>query len=426
MSLLEDSAGEALGSEFGGRSILSPVAMGDAMTIQDQYRHLKRVMSDDQELGRAIARSSQDQLSTIESQRHTEALNMEADVLAELNELDPFSDDFEQQAMQFNQVAGILPSVDRALDRQMGTRQAIGSTMSQLSGIGAEAGWTPEQLASEQRTSLDLLRQGDITGQGALIMRHQNMLKSKKALDLNKRIETETALRNETAQQEASLKQAQDARNAVTKYDAAVGKLDLPLGIVDSQAEWFTGDDKGNKDGLLDAVGKHIQESFLSSVIDPSAESIEVQFSGFPKFEKLLEDTGATTPQEVQDMFSGTGKFTDSDESAAAQQFLQGLAKDATGNKSRFLAKYANRAAGGTEDNRNNIKDFLTGVHENAKKFRDFSNLSEQNSKDMQKYTQAAQKAGATEATEKQQVKEQQNAQASDFVTDLLSTNLGI
>jgi len=384
--MLEDSASEVLGPEFGSnsRTILSPVAMEDGMTTADRYRQMKNTMAEDVQIGSALAKSSRDQLSVMQDQRKIQAMEQETQALAELDKLDPFGPDFEKNSMQFNQMATLSPVIDRALDQKFKTRAGVSSAMAELGTVGAAAGMNEKEFEYEKRSAMDLLKRGDMEGYADLINRHSRAVKSNQEYEAQQKLESS---RKSPEQVEFENKVRYDKELDVARRKHVDNMADIDVvGLEPLDPEFFQGELAGERARLPSVVSKYVAGPVMESLFDTTTGELIQNFAGFDKLSNVLKDTGVTSPEEVQDLFTGMGAFgklENGDENPDAQrakEFLSTLALDVrTQSRESFIAEYGDskrKAAARGEQGMEATKllnEFLGGLHDEVSTMKKFS-----------------------------------------------------
>lgn len=175
----ERSAQEVLGGGFGPRpSLFTPVAFGDAMTIQDRYRATTNLLREEQAAQQAITSLAQDRNTYLRAERDTAALQAETSVLDELDKLDPLSSNFERDLSQFQQMASVSPAVGKAMEIKLNQRSAYNTLLSELSELGSVTDLSDEELSSTESTARDLLRRGDLSGVQRLMSTQRRMART--------------------------------------------------------------------------------------------------------------------------------------------------------------------------------------------------------------------------------------------------------
>lgn len=197
MPTTADAAQDLLGAGFAPRPrLFTPVDLGGGLSAADKYRHLTQMVQEENAARKMLAEGALTENSYLLAERSNQAMRREADVLSELNKLDPLAEGFENVASQFSQFASVSPAVERALNLKMQQRSGYNQALGQLAQSGIEAGLDEETFSSQQQTAMEMLRRGDLAGYRSLLARSQRLAKSQAESDELRMLRKQGKVRN--------------------------------------------------------------------------------------------------------------------------------------------------------------------------------------------------------------------------------------
>ena len=246
----ERSAQEVLGGGFGPRpSLFTPVAFGDAMTIQDRYRATTNLLREEQAAQQAITSLAQDRNTYLRAERDTAALQAETSVLDELDKLDPLSSNFERDLSQFQQMASVSPAVGKAMEIKLNQRSTYNTILSELSELGSVTDLSDEELSYTESTARDLLIRGDLSGVQRLMSTQRRMART---------AEEDRALRN----RKKELRQTEKFNIEAEKRAEARG-----IGAEKRAEARGIGAEERAEDRLIEREGRAFERSLLQDTL---------------------------------------------------------------------------------------------------------------------------------------------------------------